>query len=99
MTLVYYIVHSTSTDNEKGIVSGHFDCPLSDLGKKQAQELSFALRKSKVNFGKIYSSPLKRAYEAASTLFPQEEIILDDRLMEIDYRDSLLSGETRLKAS
>lgn len=35
MTLACYIVHSTSTDNEKETVSGRYDCPLSDFGNKQ----------------------------------------------------------------
>lgn len=85
MTLVYYIVHSTSEDNEKGLVAGHYDSPLSALGKKQARELYLSLRTNKINFGKIYSSPLKRAYDTARILFPYEEITLDNRLREIDY--------------
>jgi broad specificity phosphatase PhoE len=48
MTLAYHIVHATSTDNENEVVSGQFDSPLSDLGKKQAQELFFALKKKQM---------------------------------------------------
>ncbi len=85
MTFINYIVHSTSTDNEKGIVSGNYDCPLSSLGKRQAHELMLLLNENNNNFGTIYSSPSQRAYETASILFPQEKISIDPRLMEIDY--------------
>jgi broad specificity phosphatase PhoE len=84
---VNYIVHSTSEDNENGVVSGIFDSPLSQKGRKQAEELYHKLRQAKVDFGQIYSSPLKRAKETALTLFPGQVIHEDPRLVEIDYGD------------
>lgn len=85
MKNIYYFVHSTSTDNEKGVVSGHYDCALSPLGQKQAHDLSLTIQESNIDFGEIYSSPLERALETARILFPNQEISLDTRLKEIDY--------------
>lgn len=83
MTIITYIVHSTTFDNEKAIVSGHYDCPLSPLGIEQAISLKEQIKE--INLSIIYSSPLKRCIETANILFNSTKIIYDRRLMEINY--------------
>lgn len=85
MTKIIYIVHSTTGDNEKGIVSGQYDCPLSERGINQAKNLFQDLSKIVLDFGEIYCSPLSRAVQTAAILFPQKNITSDKRLMEINY--------------
>jgi broad specificity phosphatase PhoE len=83
MTSIRYIVYSTTVDNEKRIVSGHYDCLLSPLGIEQLRLLKEEIRE--FNPGVIYSSPLIRAKETACSLFPDHPILEDERLIEIDY--------------
>jgi broad specificity phosphatase PhoE len=85
MPSIIYIVHGTTTDNEQGIVSGHYDCELSQTGRDQAKTLHKQLRKQNIEFGTIFFSPLKRAWETARILFPNQNVYPDRRLMEINY--------------
>ena len=79
--------HGLSTFNSKGLVQGRTDNSiLTDEGYEQALKAGKAL--SKINFDKIYSSPLVRAAETARTIknsFNKEkEIIFDNNLLEVD---------------
>jgi broad specificity phosphatase PhoE len=80
---IQYIVHSTTLDNQKGIVSGWHDCPLSPLGIEQARNLHLQLQSLEV--GSIYISPLIRAKQTAEILCPNVHLQADDRLKEINY--------------
>ena len=78
--------HSTTLDNEKHIVSGWFDIPLSPLGEKQSLELGE--RYSNDSFAAIFCSDLQRAYKTAElALGNRFPIIQDERLRECDYGD------------
>lgn len=81
--MIYYIVHSTSFDNEKGIVSGHFDSPLSAIGRSQAQNLQREIKHLDIDC--VYASSLTRAVETAEILFPQHAVLKDNRLLEINF--------------
>jgi broad specificity phosphatase PhoE len=87
LTSVFYIVHSTSEDNEKGVVSGQKDTPLSSTGMAQTRDL--ATRPEIVGLRGlqplILTSPLCRAMDTASGLFPGFPLKAEPRLMEIDY--------------
>jgi broad specificity phosphatase PhoE len=85
ITTIYYIVHNTTEDNEKGIVSGHYDCALSDLGRNQAKNLYEFIKLQNIDFGAIFCSSLKRSIETASIIFPNTKVMIDDRLREINY--------------
>ncbi len=82
---IIYIVHNTTTDNEKGIVSGHFDCDLSEKGLMQAKKQRNFFYPSFMEHGQIFSSNLLRAKKTASIIFEKKEITFDTRLNEIDY--------------
>jgi broad specificity phosphatase PhoE len=80
---IQYIVHSTTLDNQSGIVSGWHDCPLSPLGIEQAHNLHLKLQS--LEAGSIFVSPLLRAKQTAEILFTNVHIQEDDRLKEIHY--------------
>lgn len=85
MKNIFFETHSTSEDNEKGIASGHLDPPLSERGRKEAENLG--LRYEGSNISKVYTSDLKRSYETAEIAFSSSmiEIIKDSRLREWNY--------------
>jgi alpha-ribazole phosphatase/probable phosphoglycerate mutase len=82
---LWYETHSTSTDNERGIMSGHLDVDLSETGRAQAAELG--LRYAHRSVRKLYTSDLTRAVSTAQIAFAQTGIprIADPRLRECDY--------------
>ena len=82
--------HGLSSFNAKGLIQGRTDDSLlTDKGYEQAQKAGKAL--SKINFDKIYSSPLLRAAETAKTIkktFKKEQnIVFDDNLLEVDLSE------------
>ena len=82
-----FVRHGLSSFNEKGLIQGRTDDSyLTDKGYEQAFKSGEAL--SKINFDKIYSSPLIRAAETAKTinkrLKKEHNIIYDKNLLEVD---------------
>ena len=61
------IRHGQSTANASGVWQGQMDFPLSELGRRQAEEAGRALGGAGVISG-VYSSPLSRAFETAEIL-------------------------------
>jgi probable phosphoglycerate mutase len=88
MTIKLVLVrHGLSSFNAKGLIQGRTDDSfLTDEGYEQALKAGRVL--SKINFDKIYSSPLVRAAETAKTikksLKKEQEIIFDKNLLEVD---------------
>ena len=84
---ITYLVHGTTTDNEKEISSGCYDVELSDLGVKQSIELKNQIKDKK--FDVVFCSDLKRAIDSANLTFGDSglPIIQDARLRECDYGD------------
>ncbi len=91
MTIRLVLVrHGLSSFNAKGLIQGRTDDSLlTDEGYEQALKAGKAL--SKINFDKIYSSPLVRAAETAKTikksLNKEEDIIFDKNLLEVDLSE------------
>ena len=82
--------HGLSSFNAKGLIQGRTDDSLlTEEGYKQALKAGKAL--SKINFNKIYSSPLVRAAETAKTIKKsfnkEQEIIFDKNLLEVDLSE------------
>ena len=82
--------HGLSSFNAKGLIQGRTDDSLlTDEGYVQARKAGKAL--SKINFDKIYSSPLVRAAETAKTikksLNKEKDIIFDKNLLEVDLNE------------
>ncbi|MEX2409948.1 MAG: phosphoglycerate mutase family protein [Candidatus Paceibacterota bacterium] len=66
MLKIYIARHGQNEDNANGILNGHRDFPLTEIGKQQARELAKGIKSSELEFDAVYSSPLIRAYETAS---------------------------------
>ena len=82
-----FVRHGLSTFNEKGLIQGRTDDSyLTEKGYEQAFKSGEAL--SRINFDKIYSSPLRRAAETAITIEKsfkkKHDIIFDNNLLEVD---------------
>ena len=94
MLNIYLVRHGQDTDNVKNILNGHRDNDLTPLGLSQASDLAFFIKSHKINFEKVYSSPLKRAYQTASVItktldLPNPEVLPD--LIERDF--GLMTGK------
>lgn len=84
---IYLIRHAESEGNINGRFNGVTDLPLSENGRKQALLLGSFL--SDIQFNKIYTSKLKRAYETAGLSLPEHkgEFIRLGQLNEINGGD------------
>lgn len=85
--------HGQNVDNENGILNGHRDLPLTELGREQAKQLGEAIKDAGLTFDAVYSSPLSRAYETAEIAskvagLPHPEVL--DLLIERDF--GVMSG-------
>ena len=65
MTEIWIARHGQNVDNANGILNGHRDLPLTELGRQQARELGEGIKVAGLQFDAVYSSPLSRAYETA----------------------------------
>ncbi|HET9174051.1 MAG TPA: histidine phosphatase family protein [Candidatus Saccharimonadales bacterium] len=81
--------HGQNKDNLDGILNGHRDLPLTDLGRQQAQDLADGIEATGLTFDAVYSSPLDRAFETAKiichTLGLNVEPVVIPELIERDF--------------
>lgn len=98
MVTIVFEPHATSLDNEAGLSSGHYDVKLSELGKKQAQQLG--RRYASESFNAIFCSDLQRGYKTAEIAFGERDfnILQDKRLREIDYGNLTRCSKAELDA-
>ena len=84
---LYLVRHGQTVWNKAGKLQGRTDIELNENGREAARELGRALEN--VDFDKIYSSPLIRAYETACLIRGHRNIpiIRDERLLEISFGD------------
>ena len=94
MTAIIYLVrHSETTWNRIGRLQGRADSPLTLHGTKQAEAAGRCLRPCLV--GKdfsVWSSPQRRSRQTAAIIcdiidHDYEDVIIDDRLMDISLGD------------
>jgi len=65
---IYLARHGQNEDNVNGILNGHRDLPLTDLGREQAREAGRLICERCLRFDVVYSSPLVRAFETAQII-------------------------------
>lgn len=87
MKHLYFIRHGETVMNTQLLCSGISDTPLTELGKKQAQNAGKTLSNSGMTFNLILSSPLSRAHDTAIYIakaigYNVEQIELVDDLQE-----------------
>lgn len=62
---IYLARHGQNEDNVRGILNGHRDLPLTELGREQAREAGQNILDHQLAFDVVLTSPLKRAKETA----------------------------------
>jgi broad specificity phosphatase PhoE len=88
MLKIYLVRHGQDRDNANGILNGHRDEPLTELGLEQARTLAKEIVAARLTFDAVYSSPLKRAYVTAETITNALDIakpIVMSDLIERDF--------------
>jgi len=82
---LFIVRHGETVWNKAGRLQGSTDIELSDAGRELARVTGVALKD--VAIDKIYSSPLKRAYETACLIKGDRDIpvIKDDRIKELCF--------------
>ena len=92
---IYIIRHGQTVWNIDRRLQGRSDIELTEEGRKMAFESGQVLKST--HFDRIYSSPLKRAYETAVLFSGGRDIpiIKDDRLLELCFGEyeGRLAGE------
>ena len=83
--MLYIIRHGQTELNTKMQMQGRSDHPLNETGSAQAEEAAGRLAEMGVKIDKVYSSPLIRALQTAKAIAPEAEIVVDNRLIEMDY--------------
>lgn len=88
--MIYFIRHGESEANVKKVFAGQKDdTPITEEGRQQAKATAQEIIKEGLKIDKIYSSPLKRAYETAEIIakeigFDTSNIITESRIIEYD---------------
>ncbi|BFD24865.1 MAG: histidine phosphatase family protein [Candidatus Parcubacteria bacterium] len=88
MLNIYLARHGQDEDNFNGILNGHRNNPLTELGQTQAQTLAAHIKEQGLSFEKIYASPLRRAHQTAQIVaaaldYPEPTVEPD--LIERDF--------------
>ena len=82
---VYIIRHGQTEMNNKNVLQGRSDLPLNETGIKQAHDAGIVLKEKGITFDYVFSSPLIRAVQTAKQAAPDINVIIDERLIEMDY--------------
>lgn len=93
---IFIARHGQNEDNINGILNGHRDLPLTQLGRNQAEELACGIADVGLDFDVVYSSPLIRALDTARIVckilkIKQQPTILPE-LIERDF--GIMTGLT-----
>jgi broad specificity phosphatase PhoE len=88
MLTIYLARHGENEDNAHGILNGHRDKPLTQLGLQQAQKLADNIYAKNIAFDAVYTSPLIRAKQTAkaitAALHMSDALVLPE-LIERDF--------------
>ena len=86
---IFIARHGQNEDNANGILNGHRDLPLTELGRQQARELGEGILRLGLEFHGIYSSPLSRALDTAKIICKvaglQVEPVVVPEMIERDF--------------
>ncbi len=90
--------HGRSLADDENKIEGRYDSPLTEIGIRQADEISMFLRDAQYKFDSIISSPLARAYATAQIINHHYNVplVVTDLLMERD--NGVLAGLERSEA-
>ena len=77
--MLVLVRHGQTDANARGMLQGHVDLPLSELGRRQAEALAPLVPAD----ARVVVSPLRRAQETAAAFGRPVEV--DERWIELDY--------------
>ena len=77
------LIRHTSVDVPSGICYGKTDVPLAATFRSELESIRQKLTDD--TFNAVFSSPLSRCTELAKELFPERQIWIDQRLIELDF--------------
>lgn len=83
--MIYVIRHGQTELNNAHALQGRSDHPLNEVGVAQAREVGKRLADRGVVFSHVFSSPLQRAMQTAQLVAPDAQVVVDKRLIEMDY--------------
>ena len=83
--MLYIIRHGQTQLNKAFALQGRSDLPLNEEGCSQAREAGRWFAEQGITFDKVYSSPLLRAVKTAQLCAEGVPVVIDDRLIEMDY--------------
>ena len=81
---VYILRHGQTDKNKQNVLQGRSDLPMNEAGLHQAEETGAYFRSAGIRFDRVFSSPLSRAVRTAELAAPGQEVLKDDRLLEMD---------------
>ncbi len=84
--------HGTTEWNSEHKIQGRTDIMLDSLGREMARQTGEKLREMGIIFDRVYSSPLKRAYETAR-LIVNPEYRQDPESTEIEKSDKIITDK------
>jgi len=94
MTNIYIVRHGQNEDNAHGILNGHRDLPLTQLGIDQAKELAQSIKETDIHINKAYSSPLQRAYQTGEIITDALHIDTPEKLdILIERNFGIMTGK------
>ena len=83
--LIYLLRHGTTEWNAVHKIQGDTDTSLDDIGREMARQTGLWFKDQGITFDKVFSSPLKRAYNTAKLASDSEDIVVDERLRELGF--------------
>ena len=83
--MIYMIRHGQTELNNAQVLQGRSDHPLNEAGIAQAETASAWFCSQGICFDAVYSSPLSRAIQTAEIVAGTQQVIPDERLIEMDY--------------
>jgi len=100
MLKIYLARHGQNEDNANGILNGHRDLPLTEIGMRQAAEVANEIKAAGLSFDAVLSSPLSRALKTAqiiATINDLPEPKVDDELIERDFGNMTGLEQSRIE--
>ncbi len=82
---IYFIRHGQTDLNIVQALQGQIDTPLNKKGIQQAQLAHASLEQLDLHFDHIFVSPLQRAIQTAEIVCPHHPLIMEPRIIEINY--------------
>lgn len=94
MLKIYLARHGQNEDNANGILNGHRDLPLTEIGIVQAHEVADKIKAAGLKFDVVLSSPLDRAQKTAEIIAMVNKIPTPKIVNELIERDfGIMSGK------